>query len=201
MRVQATAASHTAIVAVCVLVMGVTAVLAGLPYASSYVNVDRLNVRSGPSLDHEVVGSLEWGSRADMYGDDGEWVRVKWEGSSGGWTQRSMLSNKRPTEEGSGTWQEHLYSYRRDGNVYVVELSPALPHLDSAASNGMRAMTDSIFGVNATDEQWLEAVPGSAMRLYRLSLGSRNFWIVPVVADDSQVDRFLVWESFVEAAG
>ena len=201
MRVFSTAAPRIAIVSACALLVGVLAAQAGMPHASSYVNVDRLNVRSGPSLDHEVVGCLEWGSRADMYGNDGEWVRVKWEGSSGGWTQRSMLSDRCPTEEGSGTWQEHLYSYRRDGNAYVVALSPALPHLDSAASVGMRAMTDSIFGVRATDDQWLEAVPGSEMRLYRLSLGARSFWIVPVVADDSQVDRFLVWESFVEAAG
>jgi hypothetical protein len=57
------------------------------------VTGDRVNVRSGPALDHVVVKNVSRNQRVVEVGRQGDWVQVKIAGSgAGGWIQGSLVA-------------------------------------------------------------------------------------------------------------
>jgi hypothetical protein len=91
---------------------------------------DVLNVRNGPSADHDVVGSLSPGSRnVAITGDcQSSWCPVRYE-SLNGWVKRSFLASDGPAE---------------DARTSTLRDSPEAPR--SCLSAKARALVDRIEG-------------------------------------------------------
>ena len=49
----------------------------------AYINANRLNVRSGPSLSHKIVRGLPRNTRVEVLNDTGTWWKVKYENIEG----------------------------------------------------------------------------------------------------------------------
>lgn len=47
------------------------------------VNADLLNVRSGPSTDHQISGTLATGDIVNVYDDGNEWIEIEYEDVTG----------------------------------------------------------------------------------------------------------------------
>ncbi|MFS0750954.1 SH3 domain-containing protein [Oceanobacillus sp. 1P07AA] len=56
------------------------------------VNADLLNVRSGPSTDHEISGTLTTGDVVKVYDDGNEWIEIEYEDITG-YVNRNFLDS------------------------------------------------------------------------------------------------------------
>ncbi len=54
------------------------------------VNADLLNVRSGPSTDHQISGTLATGDIVKVYDDGNEWIEIEYENITG-YVNRNFL--------------------------------------------------------------------------------------------------------------
>jgi hypothetical protein len=58
---------------------------------ASFVKVRRLNLRAGPSIDHEVLAELTRGAPVFPERDQGDWVLVRASSEAVGWVHRSLI--------------------------------------------------------------------------------------------------------------
>lgn len=53
--------------------------------------INNSNVRAGPGLEHEIITTLQQGTRVTGYSHKGEWIRVRLEDGRLGWIFRTLL--------------------------------------------------------------------------------------------------------------
>lgn len=66
------------------------------------IDEDNLNVRSGPSTDHDLLGQVNSGEQYEILEEDAEWVKIQFDDSSG-WVTKEFITinddNPSKTEE------------------------------------------------------------------------------------------------------
>jgi uncharacterized protein YraI len=73
------------------LLLSPTVALAAAPPGTRRVEADELNVRSGPSTRHRILGRLDQGTRVEEKQVRGAWARIEFKGRAG-WVHRSFLA-------------------------------------------------------------------------------------------------------------
>jgi hypothetical protein len=170
-------------------------------YPVMFVIVDVANVRDSPSPNGVIVSRPEWGKPLRIMEKRGGWARVVTKGEQERWVLLNCLSSTRPIHEGTGTWEGHSYTFRRDRNLHMVALDPPIAPLDLVSVFGIRAITDAIFGESGADDRWPIPVSGSNGSLYRVSRASRDYWAVPVRDEAGLVSGLIIWPQIMEPAG
>lgn len=62
-----------------------------------YVTGERVNLRSGPSTDYQVVGALNYGTAVEALGPaDAGWINIRSADGTSGYMSGQFLSNDRP---------------------------------------------------------------------------------------------------------
>jgi SH3 domain protein len=89
---------HTYLRALIIIVLLGT-VLRGFSYGESLYVIDSLTitVRTGPSLEHKVIGTLKTGQKVELKEQSGEWALVRHSGDQEGWVVARYLSKTPPS--------------------------------------------------------------------------------------------------------
>jgi SH3-like domain-containing protein len=125
------------------------------------VNTDALNVRKGPSADHDVMGQLKKGDRVQVLDSSGQWWRIK-SGNIEGYVNSAYLINEdkappapvsqlpvRLTVTAPGMGTTRSVQYQREWEETYDRASPTLPSglvLPSGETVGERIQSGRVTG-------------------------------------------------------
>jgi uncharacterized protein YraI len=125
------------------------------------VNSDALNVRKGPSADHDVAGQLKRGDRVQVLNSSGQWWRIK-SGNIEGYVNSAYLINEdkappapvsqlpvRPTATEPGMGTTRSAQYQREWEEAYDRAPPTLPSglvLPSGETVEERVQSGRVYG-------------------------------------------------------
>lgn len=69
---------------------------------SRYINTTTLNIRSGPSADYDVIGTLEFQDIVAVIGEQGDWYKISYKEEKEAWISRALTSENRPSASSGG---------------------------------------------------------------------------------------------------
>ena len=167
-----------------------------------WIEVDLANIRNGPGLSFDVVGTVEWGTSVGLLSGQDDWLEVKYTVTGKtGWIMESLTTSLPPSESGSGTCSACDFTYTRSGNSYVVELEPPLPVEVRGVSGEMPAIVESIYGPGTLLESWPKLVPDTEARLFRLEGKDDYYYVWVSVDEDGLAEGLRIWRGRPPAAG
>ena len=111
--------------AIVLLTLLLIAMAAAVSATTYYVTSRRLNVRYLPGTDEEIIGTLGYGEKVDVWNISNGWAALVYEGEvAGGFVSARCISKNKPTgEPGSYTAKSATsgsYQNFKSANYYVI---------------------------------------------------------------------------------
>jgi hypothetical protein len=148
----------------------------------------------GPSTDHAVAFKVEWGEELLVLEQADGWARVEHRVTGKvGCIRMGLTSTTKPTHVGSGRYDRHVYTFRRDKNRYAVRFEPTLPRDDATVIGAMMELINVVYGEHLLLELTPKLVARGGTNLIQFKGVNHYYYFLLVKEDTGEVSAFSMW--------